>query len=188
VSAAYDIFGTGKTALKASVGRYVTSQATGTTQGVAPAGQIVQNTSRTWADANLNYVPDCDLRNPAANGECGAISHRAFGARQVTVNYADEVLRGWGNRIYNWQTSATLQHELRPGVGVTAGYYRTSFSGLTVTDNLTVAPADYDRYCITTPADSRLPGGGNQQLCGLYDLNPSKFGLPPNNLVTQSKH
>src|SRR5262249_46316028 len=115
VSAAYDIFGTGKTALKASVGRYVTSQATGTTQGVAPAGQIVQNTSRTWADANLNYVPDCDLRNAAANGECGAISNRAFGTRQVTVNYADEVLRGWGNRIYNWQTSATLQHELRPG-------------------------------------------------------------------------
>src|SRR5207249_1202135 len=28
----------------------------------------------------------------------------------------------------------------------------------------------------TAPQDSRLPGGGGQQICGFRDLNPSKLG------------
>ena len=39
-----------------------------------------------------------------------------------------------------------------------------------------VGPEDYDEFCTTVPTDSRLPGGGGQELCGLYDFNPSKFG------------
>jgi hypothetical protein len=41
---------------------------------------------------------------------------------------------------------------------------------------------------VTTPVDSRLPSGGGQQLCGLYNLNPSKFGLPAENVVRLDKH
>jgi hypothetical protein len=82
----------------------------------------------------------------------------------------------------------SVQHELRPGIGVNLGYYRTWYGGdcggsgltntvtcLLVTDNLLVAPTDYDPYCITAPTDSRLPNSG-QQLCGLFDLKPSLFG------------
>jgi hypothetical protein len=39
-----------------------------------------------------------------------------------------------------------------------------------------VSPTDYIQYCITAPTDSRLGGVSGQQLCGLYDLNPNKFG------------
>ena len=36
-------------------------------------------TSRTWNDANGNYIPDCNLQDFTSNGECGAISNAAFG-------------------------------------------------------------------------------------------------------------
>ena len=35
------------------------------------------------------------------------------------------MLRGWGNRGYNWQGGLTFQHELATGVGLSVGYYRT---------------------------------------------------------------
>jgi len=54
-----------------------------------------------------------------------------------------------------------------------------------VVDNWAVTPADYSPYCITAPVDTRLPGGGGYQLCGLYDINPNKFGQF-NNLVTKA--
>ena len=52
-------------------------------------------------------------------------------------------------------------------------------------DNQAVTPADFDEYCITAPTDSRLPGGGGNQFCGLYDVNPAKFGQV-DNLMTQA--
>ena len=40
-----------------------------------------------------------------------------------------------------------------------------------------MTPADYDPYCVTAPVDSRLPGSvSGKQFCGLYDINPAKFG------------
>jgi hypothetical protein len=39
-----------------------------------------------------------------------------------------------------------------------------------------VSPSDYDPYCVTAPVDSRLPGGGGQQICGLNDLKLTKVG------------
>src|SRR5262249_23730793 len=45
-----------------------------------------------------------------------------------------------------------------------------------VQDNLAVTPTDFNPYCVTAPSDSRLPGGGGQQICNLYDVTPAKFG------------
>jgi hypothetical protein len=70
-------------------------------------------------------------------------------------------------------------------MSVSAGYYRNWYGNFRVTDNLAVGPSDYDQYCIKAPSDSRLPGGGGQQICGLYDITPTKFGLA-NNLVTKA--
>jgi hypothetical protein len=65
----YDLFGNGRTALKASVGRYVILEATTIAAVANPANAIVTTTDRTWNDANHNFVPDCDLHSPVTNGE-----------------------------------------------------------------------------------------------------------------------
>ncbi len=185
---AYDLFGNGKTAVKASLGHYpdIIRTASGN-----PASNLTRTTTRTWNDANRNYVPECDLRNPIANGECGPWSNLSFG-QLVGSRYADGLLSGWNRQYANWQGSVSLQHELRPGFGVSAGYFRTWYVGdvggsgipgaetsLAVTDNLKVAPGDFEQYCITAPSDSRLPNSG-QQLCGLFDVKPSLFGQSDN--------
>jgi len=55
-----------------------------------------------------------------------------------------------------------------------------------VTDDLSVTPEDFDPFCITSPPDPRLPGGGGQRLCGLYDVKSEKYGNA-NNFVTFAK-
>jgi hypothetical protein len=65
------------------------------------------------------------------------------------------------------------------------GYFRTWYGGFLATDNLETTPADFDPYCITAPADSRLPSDvSGAYLCGMYDIKPEKFGKT-NNIVTQ---
>jgi hypothetical protein len=185
---AYDLFGNGKTALKGTLGLYQTVQGGSIPTFNNPARTIVETTTRTWNDANGDYVPDCDLKSPLANGECGRMANQNFGKLMIGTRSAEDVLIGWGRRPASWQGSAIIQHELRPNIGLAVGYFRTSFRNFSVTDNLALSPEDYDPYCVTAPKDARLPRGGGYQLCGLYNLKREKFGIPADNLVTQASN
>jgi hypothetical protein len=192
---AYDLSGTGKTAVKVALGRYNPPiRATGQAQ---PQHSQSPSTSRAWNDSFYglgdprtgNYKPDCNLLNPEPNGECvGPWSDRNFGQNVIlTSRNAPDSITGFNRQGYNWQGSVSFQHELRPGVGVNVGYFRTWYGNFLATDNLAVTPADYDEYCFTAPTDSRLRSVSGQRICGLYDLNPAKFGQV-NNLITQVSH
>ena len=177
VGVAYDLFGTGRTAIKASFGKYVMGHASDVVDANNPAKSLSRSTTRTWGDANGNFAPDCNLSNLAANGECGAIDNARFGTSFVTSRWSTDVLEGWGVRDYQWQASVALEHELTPGVGVDIGWFRTSYGNMLVRQNAAVTAADFDPYCVTSPVDPQLPGGGGQQICGWYDINPASFGL-----------
>jgi hypothetical protein len=191
IGASYDLFGNGRTAVKASLGRYVENAGTviGAITGANnPIATSVTSVNRTWNDTDGDYVPDCNLANPGANGECGAFDNMNFGQNNPrATQYADDVLRGFGVRNWAWDFSTEVQQQLHSGVSVTAGYYRNWAGNFRVTDNLEVMPADHSPYCIIAPVDPRLPGGGGYQVCGLYDVAPAKFGQVQN-LVTQSSH
>jgi hypothetical protein len=166
----------GTTAIKAGLNRYVNATAVGMANQLAPVNAAVASTARSWNDANANRLPDCDLQVTTANGECGPMANANFGRTVPTATPDPDWVKGWGKRGYNWQLSLAMDRQLTEGLSVTAGYYRTWYGNQIVVDNLLVGPADYDPYCVTVPVDPRLQKSG-QQVCGLYDLNPSKVGL-----------
>jgi hypothetical protein len=192
-SVVYDLFGTGKTALKATIGRYLEAAFTGGRYAVGnPTSRIPQSVNRTWTDANGNFAPDCTLLDPnaqdlrAAGGDfCGAFSNRNFGTTTFSNTIDPALLTGWGVRPYDWNYGVSVQHEVLPRVSVDVGFVRRTFWGYTVTDNLAAGPADFGQFSVTAPLDPRLPNGGGYTVSGLYDVNPALFGVT-NNYVTSS--
>lgn len=185
VGAAYDLFGDGRTAIKGSMGRYIVGDTVSIQQASNPVATIVNNVTRTWTDANRNFVPDCDLRSAAATGECGPLPNNTFGTTRVTTRYSDEVTRGYGQRPFNWLTMGELQHQLSSRISAKVGYIHRWYGNFAVTENRATTPGDFDPYSITAPLDARLPGGGGNVITGLYDVKPARFGQV-DNLVSLS--
>lgn len=173
---AYDVFGNGKTALKATLSRYVQTSTVSTARNLNPFNTSVNSTTRPWTDANGDGIPQ--------DSELGALTNNAFGQVSVATQYDPETIRGFGKRRSNWEFSTSITHELMSRVSVDVAYFHRTQGHFTTTDNLDIAPDDFEPYCVTAPTDPRLPGGGGQPICGLYDIVPSKFGVATNNLVT----
>ena len=192
----YDVLGSGKTALKVSLNKYMTGQALqGSANGntlifgsnLNPYNRLVLSTTRAWTDANGNWVPDCNLALPGATGECGPMSNDLFGQTRAGNAYDPETVRGWGKRVYNWEFGTGVQHELFPSTGLEVTYYRRWFGNHITTDNRAVGPGDFSRYQITAPTDSRLPNGGGYVVDGLYEISAEKFGQVDNYITYADK-
>ena len=182
----YDPTGKGKTAVKVSLNRYLQNEAAGSPLAAdpSPLNTLVTSTTRSWTDGNRNFIPECNLISPVANGECGAMANPAFGSARPGATYDRDLLRGWDKRTANWEFSAGVQHELFARTSLDAAYFRRSYQNFWITDNRAVSASDFDRFTITVPSDARLPGGGGYPVSGLYDLKPETFGRPADNFVT----
>ena len=115
--------------------------------------------------------------------ELGPLANNAFGQVNIATRYNPETYAGFDNRRNNWEVSATVSHELMSRVAAELSYFRRAQGHFTTTDNLDVTANDFQQYCVTAPKDPRLPNGGGNQICGLYDITPTKFGVATNNVV-----
>jgi hypothetical protein len=186
VGFAMDVFGNGRTALKASYARYVAGQAIAFANQVNPIGALTAADTRIWTDLDGNGLP---LDN-AGNIQFGELTNSAstptFGRLTVpTTQYSPDLLRGWGKRGYNDEITFAMQHQIADRISVNGGYYRRTFGNATFTDDLRYDASSYDSFCITAPTDKDLPGGGGYQVCGVQDLKPAVFAqnLPANSLI-----
>jgi len=176
---AYDLFGNGKTAIKANASKYIAAAAAGYAQNFNPlsycAGPTCGGSTRGWIDFDGNKSIFDAAGNIQFNEVFGGTSN--FG--QVTNRPDPDLKRG-----YNWEYSAMVQHQLMERVSVSVGYFRRQFYNLDVTDNLNLAVSEWSPFGITTPTDPRLPASGDP--ITMYTLNANKVGVATDNLRTFS--
>jgi hypothetical protein len=187
---AYDVFGTGKTAWKMSLNRYVQDLSL-LANNLYSVQQNYQSTaSRAWTDSNGNFIPDCQALNPAAQNHtaiggdiCGALTgvNANFGTT-TRANVPDtDIIRGFNHRGYNWEFATSVQREIVPRkMAIDVGYFRRWYGNFVVNDNPLTTAGDYDRFSVVVPTDSRLPLSG-QTISGFTNINPSKASLITSN-------
>lgn len=152
---AYDLFGNGKTAIKGSLGTYLWKSYT----GIAARYDLMlaDTDTRDWNDLNRN-----DIAEPT---ELGPSTNLSFGLPKVQRRL-DPDLQRERTRLYN----VSLDHELRPGVGVSFAYNRRRSYDLGWLDNLATAHDDYTLFTVPDPR------GNGQTLPGYY-LKREKLGI-----------
>jgi hypothetical protein len=199
LGATYDVFGTGRTALKITLNKYLEGLGTTgfgaaqVTDAPNPVLSLLTTTQRVWGDADRDFVPDCDLNNFAANGECLALDNAAtFGTVTPNRTYDPDLMTGWGKRAFNWEFTTSVQHEIIPRMSVEVQYARRWYGNIRLMDDRSVAASDYTPVTITTPSDSRLPDGGGYPLT-VMTITPTAaaqnyFVTLSNNYGKQTEH
>ena len=150
----YDLFGNARSAVKATVNRYMASQTLGFAQRYNPLQ--LQSDTRTWNDLNGDDV--------AQDHEIGPSNNTRFGLPVFTRQPDPDIARE-----YDWEYSAGIQHELIRNVSVTAAWYHRDTYNMTRSVNVPFGLADYTVVNVVSPLDgSIIPA---------YNLNPAKRGL-----------
>ncbi|HTM04316.1 MAG TPA: TonB-dependent receptor [Vicinamibacterales bacterium] len=207
IGVAYDVFGNGKTALKFNWGHYL-GYASNDTPYISTNKAVTIPSSisnRSWTDNDTDHVVDCDLLNVGAQGPtttgsvdtCGALSGNDinFGKLGSATVVDPGVLSGWGVRPNDYQSTITLQQEILPRISGDFSYTYRTFHGFFRTENLSrhaggVVTGDstqyFETYQLTTPVDSRLPGGGGYPVT-VYTIRPEFGAVGASNYLTDEK-
>jgi hypothetical protein len=193
---AYDLFGNGKTAIKINIGQYLepASNGNGVYTSKNASFRVPTNVTRPWTDDDRDFVPDCDLTNPLAQGTaaadgvdfCGPLSNVNFGRAVFSDTIDDKILGGWGARPTDWQFGASVQQEVLPRVSVEVGYFRRWAKNFFVQENRALSLTDFTAFSITAPSDSRLPGSGGYTVNGLYNLVDAALSRATDNFITSA--
>jgi hypothetical protein len=169
LSAVYDLFGNAKTALKVSANKYLRQYASNYFYPYSPITQDQE--TRQWFDCDL--IPGtatCSGLSLATNrddiaqdNEIGPGLNRRFGL--AADRRADPDLK----REYYWDYSVGVQHELLPGISVTAGWYYNRNYNAQRSRNMLRSLSDYVPFTTTSPLDGAP--------ITIFNLDRSKLGI-----------
>ena len=159
---AYDLFGDGKTAVKASLSEYVQNAATGYAGSYNP--MFLDTDTRTWRDLNSNNIAEIDEMGPSQN--------RNFGIRQ-NRNPDPNI-----DRPFQMEYVLKLDRQIGPGVSVSGGFFRRGFHQLINSTNLATTLTDYAPVVVVSPLDG--------ERITIYNLSPAKLGAV--NILDATSH
>ena len=176
---AFDLFGDGLTAVKASVGRYVAHEQTGLTQGFSPIHPYSNLDFRSWSDLN----GDNTAMNPDGTpqfDEIGPSANPNFGTAVIQTTLDPLAPRGT-----NWEYSAGIERQLGPGWAVSGMWHRRSYSNFRWTDNLNNSSDDYYLAgTFTGPTDPDLPPSARGVQVPIYNLKEGRVITGGNDYLT----
>jgi hypothetical protein len=144
----YDLFGTGKTAVRVGFNRYETAVTTGFAQIYNPTALTTQTLA--WTDINGDDI---------AQGERGCVYRTAgceidfstlpanFGVRALSV--FDPNLE----RPYQLAYNVGVTHEIARGTSLSAEWFHSDFKNLIARNNVARTAADYTPVTIYSPID-----------------------------------
>ncbi len=157
IGGAYDLFGNGKTAVKASFGKYYIPQETGYLTNFNPMS--LSTDTRSWTDTNKDNI--------AQDSEIGPSTNPAFGKVTSTPKLDPHF-----KREYDLQYSAGVQHQIKPGMAITFNWFRrTDYDPYWIVNRAVDPVNDWTPFQIINPLD------GSQITA--YNLNKNAFGRTP---------
>ena len=179
LSMAYDLFGDGRTALKASFSRYLDPLTGGFADRYSPGAG---NETRNWFDCTPNATASAcatgvslptdrdDIAQAHEIGPGGA----TFGIREDR-DFDPDI-----KRERNTEITFGVQHQLFSRVSMIAQYYRRTFQDMEMLDRELITHADYTSFQAPLPSDvSRDPEVAAivspGQLVTIYNLNRAKL-------------
>ena len=168
-SVVYDLFGTARTALKFSVGRYVDTLGAVPLDGYNPISRSPE--SRNWFDTDLGgALLPTNGDDIAQENEIAASTNPFFGTRAVFRTDPDNL-----DRESSWDYSAGVQQEIASGVSASVMWYHTRERNLWSNREAAVTANDYTPFQIVSPLDG--------EEITVYNLNP---GVATGDVVTRS--
>ena len=150
-SVVYDVFGNGKTAIRAGFNKYMTAATTGFAQIYNPTALITQ--SLAWTDLNSDDI---------AQGERGCV-YRTAGCEidfsSLPTNFGVRALSTFDpdlKRPYQLMYNVGVSHELLAGTSVTAEWFHSDFKNLIARNNVARTAADYTLINVASPIDGSV--------------------------------
>ena len=167
----FDVFGNQKTAVKFSMGKYMQAGTTGFSNSYNPLA--LQTVNVSWTDLNGDGVPQgelgCAYLQPGCELNLAAQLPANFGVANLPTFSSDI------KRMYNVETTASVQHEVMKGVSVTAGWYHREYFNLRRRSNTGVSLSDFTPFTLYSPID----GSAIQY----YNVSAAKASALTTNLV-----
>ena len=176
----YDLFGNQKTAIKASFGKYMQQGTVGFSQSQNPL--LLTTQSVAWTDLNGDGNPQGELNCVYLSAGCEInVAGNATTARQLPASFGTVAPIAYASdikRMYNVESTVSIQHQILNGVSVTAGYYRRDYHNLRRRFNTGVSASDFTPFTLYSPIDGST--------LTYYNISSAKVSQIATNLVDQN--